>query len=110
MKMPGGGDWEGMTAAITVSRDVELARAGRYSCTTSMDAKPAKIGVTVAGGAWGRTMQQLALVPLHGMLMCMQQLCAAGCAGATHVPTDSSNTPIRVMATAVRRPTPCSMV
>lgn len=95
---------------ITASRDVELPLAGRNSIATSMDAKPIKTGVTFAGGVWGLAVQQVAFVPGHGMLICMQQLCVAGCAETTHEPTDSSNTPSRVMATAVRWPTPSSMV
>ncbi len=107
--MPGGEDCEGTTGAIAASRDAEPLAAERKSSVTLLDAKPGKSGVTVAGGICGLTLQQSAL-PSHGMLMCMQQLCVAGCAGTTHVPTDSSNIPIRVMATAVRWPTPSSMV
>ena len=107
--MPGGEDCEGMTGAITASRDSEPLAAERKSSVTFMDAKPEKSGVMVAGGILGLTLQQSAL-PLQGILICMQQLCVVGCAGTTQVPTDNSNTPIRVMATAVRWLSPRNIV
>jgi hypothetical protein len=110
MKLPAGGACGVTSRALTASRDMDLALAGRNSCATSMDAKPVTIGVTVAGGTWGPAAQQFALSDLHGMLICMQQLCVAGWAGSTQVPTDSSNTPSRVMATAVRWPIPHNMM
>jgi hypothetical protein len=76
---------------------------------TSIDAKPANSGVTVAGGGCGLALQQSAL-PSHGMIMCMQQLCVAACAGITHVPADSSSIASREMAIAVRWLIPCNMV
>jgi hypothetical protein len=46
--------------------------------------------------------QQVDFSGAPGMLMCEQQLCVAGCAGNTHVPTENSNALIKAMATAVR--------
>ncbi len=99
--MPGGGDCEGMTGAITSPRDMELPGAAGNLSATSMGAKPANTGVTVAGGTWGLAVQQPALTDPQGMSICEQQLCGACCVGSTQVPTDSSNTPIRVMATVI---------
>lgn len=108
MKVPGG-DCEGTTGAIAVLRAAEPLAAERKSSVTLMDAKPEKSGVTVAGGVCGMTLQQSAL-PSQGILMCMQQRWVVDCAGTTQVPTDSRNTPIRVMATAVRRVIPRNIV
>jgi hypothetical protein len=83
--------------------------AERKSSVTFMDAKPEKSGVAVAGGIWGLAAQQLALSDSQGMLMCEQQRCVGCCAGSRQVPTESSNTPTRVMATAVRWPIPRNM-
>jgi hypothetical protein len=44
------------------------------------------------------------------MVMCMQQMCVAACAGTTHVPTDSSSIAISEMATAVRGVSPRNIV
>jgi hypothetical protein len=98
--MPGGGDVEG-TTTVAASCDAVPLATEKTSAVTLMDAKPEKSGVTVAGGTCGMTLQQSAF-PSHGMLMCVQQLCVADCAGITQVPTDSSNIPIMVIATAVR--------
>jgi hypothetical protein len=100
--MPGGGDCEGATGAIAVSRDMELSSAGRKSAATSMDAKPANTEGTVAGGVWGLAVQQLALSDSQGLLIWEQQRCIVCCAGSMQAPTESSNIPTRVMATAVR--------
>jgi hypothetical protein len=72
----------------------------------SIGAEPTNAGVTAAVGTPGLAVQQAALADGHGMLIWEQQLCAACCAGITQVPTESSNTPIRVIAIAVRRLTP----
>ena len=99
--MPGGGDCEGTTAAITASVAVELLTEGRKSSATSMEVKPANTGETVAGGICGWAVQQAAFRDSQGMLICMQQVWVAGCAGSTQVPTVSSSTPNREVATAV---------
>jgi len=72
--MPGGEDCEGTTGAITASGDMELSLAGRNSRATSIDAIPGNTGVTVAGGIWGLTVQQLALIDWQGMFIWEQQL------------------------------------
>ena len=99
--MPGGGDCAGCTAATIDARASEFRVAGRKSSAMSIGMKPAATGLMVAGGIWGRTVQQLALRDSHGMLICMQQVWVAGCAGSTQVPTVSSSTPNREVATAV---------
>lgn len=108
--MPGGEDCEAMIGATTASHNMEWRLAGKTSGATSIDARPANTGVTDAGGTWGPAVQQLALRDSQGMIMCEQQPCDAGSAWTTQVPTDSSNTPTRVMTSAVRWPTPRSMV
>ena len=94
--------------AMAASR-VQVLLVERKSSATSIDAKPANCGVTVAGGTWGLALQQSAL-PSHGMIMCTQQMCVAVCAGTTHVPTDSSSIAIKEMATAVREVIPRNIV
>lgn len=106
--MPGGGACDELTRATTASR-AELLFAERKSSVASIGAKPAKSGVTVAGGTCGLALQQSAL-PSHGMVMCMQQMCVAACAGTTHAPTDSSSIAISEMATAVRGVSPRNIV
>lgn len=108
--MPGGGDCEGRIDAIMASRDTELSPAGRKSAAMSIGAKPGNAGVTTAVGVPGLAAQQPALTDGHGMPIWEQQLCAALCAGITQVPMESSNTPIRVMAIAVRWLTPRNIV
>ena len=94
---------------MATSREEKLTPRGSKASAASKSAKPAKNGVTVAGGTWGLTAQQLAFVVSQGMLMCEQQLCVACCVGSTHAPTDSSNTPIREIAIAARWPIPCNI-
>jgi hypothetical protein len=108
--MPGGGDCEGATGATTNSHDMELLLAGKMSAAASINAKLTNSGVIVAGGVCGLAEQQPASIDSQGMLICEQQLWVGCCAGSTQVPTESSNTPIRVMATAVRWATLRSMV
>ena len=108
--MPGGGDCEGGTVAIMVIDARGLGPVGRKSSAMPMGVTPATTGLTVAGGIWGRTVQQLALRDSHGMLICMQQLWVACWAGSTQVPMVSSSTPSREMATAVRWRTLRNMV
>ena len=100
--MPGGGDCEGSTAAITPKRETELSLAGRDTCVAAICVIPEYVDVTTAGGTCGLGAQQLALAGAQGILICEQQLCVACCAGSTHVPTENSSTPIRATATAVR--------
>lgn len=108
--MPGGGDCEGTTAAITASVAVELSTEGRKSSATSMEVKPANTGETVAGGICGWAVQQAAFRDSQGMLICMQQLWVACCAGTTQVPIDNNHTTMKVMVTAVRWANRCNMV
>src|ERR1017187_9475845 len=110
MKLPGGGDCDGMTAAVTTSCETGPTLAGRKASATAVTAMPLTAGVTTAGGIWGPAAQQVRAEDPHGMLICMQQLCAACCAGSTHVPTENSNTPIKTMATAVRWLSPRNIV
>ena len=109
MKLPGGGDCGGITAADSAPCDRKSSPVTISVWTTWITAKPWNAGVTIAGGACGVTTQQLAL-DSHGMLICMQQLCVGCCAGRTHAPLNSSNTLIRAIATAARRVTSRNIV
>ena len=108
--MPGGGDCEGRTAAITPKRETELSLAGRDTSVAAICVNPENTAVTTAGGACGLAVQQFVLAGAHGILICEQQLCVACCAGSTHVPTENSSTPIRATATAVRWLIPRNML
>jgi hypothetical protein len=91
-----------VTGAAATSLDEMVLPAGRVVSAASICAKSVKNGVTVAGGTWGVAVQQLAFGESQGMPIWEQQLCVARPEGSTHVPTDSSSTPIREIPIAAR--------